>query len=796
MEVLTKKFRDIGSKDLPMVGGKNASLGAMYNNLSSEGVKIPNGFATTAHAFWLFMKENEISERLKKILDQLDRTNYSNLSEIGEKARKIILQGKLSEELSLEIVKKYKELSDGEDVEVAVRSSATAEDLPQASFAGQHDTFLNVLGEKALLNAVLKCFASLFTDRAIKYREDQGFNHLDIALSVGIQKMVRSDKGCSGIGFTLDPESGSQKIIHISGTWGLGDNIVQGAVNPDEFYIFKNTLISGFNAILQKKLGTKEITLVYAQSNGHSSTINLKTEKIKQNSFVLNNIEIMMLANWALKIENFYKKPMDIEWAKDGITNELFITQARPETVHGGKKVSKTSEFILKEKGEVLSTGSAIGNKITSGTARFLESPQDSKKLNKGDILVTNTTSPDWDPLFKKASAVVTNKGGRTSHAAIVARELGVPAVVGTKNATEKIEDGSSITVSCAQGNIGYIYKGELKYETRELDFKKIKLPKTEAKLILSNPEQALKLSLYPNNGVGLLRMEFIITHIIKAHPMALVNYDKISDKETKEALDELTKNYTDKKEYFVDQLSQGIAMIAAAFYPNEVILRTSDFKTNEYAKLLGGTDFEPVEENPMLGFRGASRYYDKLYQEGFKLECAAIKRVREEMGLTNLKVMIPFCRTLTEAKKVIDEMANNGLTRGEKGFEIFMMVEIPSNVLLLDDFAELFDGFSIGSNDLTQLTLGLDRDSEYVSHIFDENNSAARKMVALAIKKAKRCKKVIGFCGQAPSDFPEYSNFLIKEGITSISFNQDAFINGIQLMNKSESEKDVHYSS
>ena len=796
MDVLTKQFREIGSKDLPMVGGKNASLGAMFNNLSSEGVKIPNCFATTSHAFWLFLKENEISEKLKNILDQLDRTNYSNLSEIGEKARNSILQGELSEALSLEIIKKYKDLGDGKNVEVAVRSSATAEDLPQASFAGQHDTFLNVVGEKALLNAVLKCFSSLFTDRAIKYREDKGFNHLDIALSVGIQKMVRSDKGCSGIGFTLDPESGSQNIIHISGTWGLGDNIVQGIVNPDEFYVFKPTLLKGFNAILQKKLGTKEKTLVYAQSNGHSSTTNLNTDKIKQDSFVLNDSEIMMLANWALKIEDFYKKPMDIEWAKDGITNELFITQARPETVHGAQQVSKTTEYILKEKGEVLTTGSAIGTKIISGIARFLESPLDAKKLNNGDILVTNNTSPDWDPLFKKAAAVITNKGGRTSHAAIVARELGVPAIVGTKNATEKIEDGTSITVSCAQGNLGSVYKGELKYEKRELDFKKIKLPKTEAKLILSNPEQALKLSLYPNNGVGLLRMEFIITHTIKAHPMALVNYNKISNKEVKEALDELTKNYTDKKEYFIDQLSQGIAMIAGAFYPKEVILRTSDFKTNEYAKLLGGVDFEPVEENPMLGFRGASRYYDKLYQEGFKLECAAIKKLREEMGLTNVKVMIPFCRTLTEAKKVIDEMAKNGLTRGEKGFEIFMMVEIPSNVLLLDEFAELFDGFSIGSNDLTQLTLGLDRDSEYVSHIFDENNSAARKMVSMAIKKAKKCKKVIGFCGQAPSDFPEYSSFLIKEGITSISFNPDALINGIQLMNKSESEKDLRYSN
>lgn len=795
MDVLTKKFRDIDSDDLASVGGKNASLGAMFNNLSSEGVKIPNGFATTAHAFRLFLKENSILGKLENHLDQLDRTNFTNLSEIGEKARNSILKGELSDILKIEIIKNYKELGDGQDVEVAVRSSATAEDLPQASFAGQHDTFLNILGEKALLRAVQNCFASLYTDRAIKYREDKGFNHLDIALSVGIQKMVRSDKGCSGIGFTLDPETGSQNIVHLSGTWGLGDNIVQGIVNPDEFYIFKTTLLKGYNAIIQKRLGTKEVTLVYAQSNGHSSTINLNTEKSKQNIFILNDMEIMMLATWALKIEEFYKKPMDIEWAKDGISNELFITQARPETVHGMQKISKTSEYILKEKGEVLATGSAIGTKIISGLARFLDSPADAKKLNKGEILITNTTSPDWDPLFKQAGAVITNKGGRTSHAAIVARELGVPAIVGTKNATEKIEDGTAITVSCAQGNLGYVYYGALKYETRELDLKNIKLPKTEAKLILSNPEQALKLSMYPNKGVGLLRMEFIITHIIKAHPMALVHFNTISNQEIKMALGELTKNYKDKKEYFKDQLSQGIAMIAAAFYPNEVILRTSDFKTNEYAKLLGGANFEPVEENPMLGFRGASRYYDKLYQKGFELECAAIKRVRDAMGLTNVKVMIPFCRTLLEAKKVIAEMAQNGLKRGENDLEIFMMVEIPSNVLLLEEFAEHFDGFSIGSNDLTQLTLGLDRDSEYVSHIFDENDNAARKMVALAIKKAKRSKKVIGFCGQAPSDFPEYSNFLIKKGISSISFNPDALINGIQLMNKSESKKSPNYN-
>lgn len=742
MKTLIKKFREIEKKDTAIVGGKNSSLGAMYNHLSQEGVKIPNGFATTTHAFKLFLNENELSKELELIIAELDRDQYSNLSEVGEKARKCVLSGKLSELFSLEIIKSYKELGDGNEIEVAVRSSATAEDLQQASFAGQYDTYLNILGEKALLDAVVKCFASVFTDRAIKYREDHGFDHLSIALSVGIQKMVRSDKGCSGILFTLDPESGSKQVIHISGVWGLGENIVQGVITPDEYYVFKPTLKKGFNPILQKRLGSKETTMVYAQSNGHTSTINIPTEKANQESFILTDLEVLKLANWALKIEDYYHTPMDKEWAKDGISNELYITQARPETVHGAQPISRITEYKVIEKGEVILTGSAIGSKIATGTARLLDSPLKAKKLMKGDILITNTTSPDWDPLFKKAAAVITNKGGRTSHAAIVARELGVPAIVGTKTATADIKDGSQITVSCAEGNLGYVYEGALKFDKKEIDLKGIQLPKTEAKLILSNPEQAFKLSRYPNNGVGLLRMEFIITHLIKAHPMALIYYHKIKEAAVRRDLDELTKNYKDKKLFFIDQLSQGIATIAAAFYPREVILRTSDFKTNEYAKLIGGSKYEPLEENPMLGLRGSSRYYNKLYQEGFEMECSAIKMVREEMGLTNLKVMIPFCRTVEEGEKVLLEMANNGLKKGENGLEIYMMVEIPSNVLLLDQFAHLFDGFSIGSNDLTQLTLGLDRDSEFVATLFDENNPAAKKMISMAIEKAKKSKK------------------------------------------------------
>ena len=789
MKHLIKTFKEIGISDIASVGGKNASLGEMYNKLSSSGITIPNGFATTSDAFWLFLQENKIKNRLQNILKGLDTERFSNLSEIGLKARKLITDSNFSEAFSEAIYAAYLTLGNSEEIEVAVRSSATAEDLPTASFAGQHDTFLNIKGKNNLIAAVKNCMASLYTDRAIKYREDNGFEHFKIAISVGIQKMVRSDKGCAGIGFTIDPESGFKDVIHITGVWGLGENIVQGAINPDEYYVFKPTLKLGYNAIIQKRLGGKESTLIYAESSGHSSTINIETSETRKEQFILTDEEVLKLAKWALIIEEHYNKPMDLEWAKDGITNELYITQARPETVHTRKEENNHIEYKLKEEGKMICEGSAIGNKIAIGTARFLKSPLEATKLKPGDILITDTISPDWDPLLKGTAGIVTNKGGRTSHAAIVARELGVPAVVGTNCATSKIKDGQKITIVCSKGSRGIIYQDHLKFERVLIDFSKYEMPKTEVKIILSDPESAFDLSNYPNNGVGLLRMEFIITHIIKIHPMALVNFDNIKNEEDRRKIDFITRHYSSKQDYFIEELAQGIARICAAFYPKEVILRTSDFKTNEYAKLIGGEAFEPVEENPMLGFRGASRYYNSLYSEGFKLECKAIKRVREIMGLTNLKVMIPFCRTLKEAAMVKKILNEQQLIQGEHGLEFYMMVEIPSNVLLLEKFAEYFDGFSIGSNDLTQLTLGLDRDSELVANLFNENDEAAKKMISLAIEKARISQRKIGICGQAPSDYPEYANFLIQAGINSISFNPDALLQGILNMNASEKQ-------
>lgn len=790
MKNLIKKFKEISINDVPLVGGKNASLGEMFNELSSEGVQVPDGFATTSEAFRLFLQKNNLEAQLKDLMSKLEKNDYSNLEDLGSRARNLILKASFSEEFASAITSAYHELGQKKEIEVAVRSSATAEDLPQASFAGQHDTFLNVTGDEALLKAVKNCFASLYTNRAIKYREDQGFAHHEVALSVGIQRMVRSDRGSSGVGFTIEPESGFKEVIHLSGVWGLGENIVQGTVNPDEFFIFKPTLRQGKNAILQKKLGSKEKTMVYAESHGHSSTVNIETPPEQQDRFVLSDEEILTLGKWALTIEEHYKKPMDIEWAKDGISEEVYITQARPETVHRAEKESLQFEYTLKGKSEVLVSGNAIGSKITVGHARILESPRESQKLEEGDILVTETTSPDWDPLLKRVAGVITDRGGRTSHAAIVARELGVPAVVGTNFATRNIKDGQEITVSCAEGKTGFVYKGKLDYEMERLDFSQVKLPEIEAKLILSDPEKAFQLSFYPNHGVGLLRMEFIITHMVKVHPMALIKFGELKDSEPKKIIEELCAGYEKKENYFIDQLAQGIATMAAAFYPKEVIVRMSDFKTNEYANLLGGAQFEPREENPMLGFRGASRYYHELYKEGFQLECRALEKVRGEMGLTNVKVMIPFCRTVEEGRKVVDIMKQNGLQQGDNGTEIYMMVEIPSNVILLEEFAEIFDGFSIGSNDLTQLTLGIDRDSQLMGTLFDENNSAAKKMIAMAIDKANKAGKKIGLCGQAPSDFPDYASFLVSAGIDSISFNPDALMSGIENINSAEKEK------
>ncbi|QXP58323.1 phosphoenolpyruvate synthase [Olleya sp. HaHaR_3_96] len=787
MAVRIRKFNTISIKDVVTVGGKNASLGEMYTKLTLKGIQVPNGFATTAFAFWEFLQDNKIEKPLQDLLLKLDRTQFSNLEAIGKQARNLILEGTLSPVFAEEIINTYLRLCDNSVKAVAVRSSATAEDLPEASFAGQHDTFLNINGEKVLLEAVQECFASLYTNRAIKYREDKGFKHDTIALSVGIQLMVRSDKGCSGVGFTIEPESGFENLILLSGVWGLGENIVQGVVNPDEYYIFKPNLSKAKNPIIKKILGDKKLTMVYAQGQEKIATLNSKTAKRKQLQFVLSDPEIIQLANWAKIIEEHYKKPMDIEWAKDGITNQLYITQARPETVHQIQNKNTFKEYKLLENGTVLLKGNAIGSKIRVGKAILLKSPKNVEHLDKETIIITDTITPDWDPVLKQVGGIITNKGGRTSHAAIVARELGVPAIVGCGNATESITDGEIITLSCAQGQTGYIYKGALQFKEKEIDFSNIKMPKTEVKLILADPESAFQLSFYPNNGVGLLRMEFIITHLVKIHPMALVSFDSILETSEKKKIVEMTQGYRNKEDYFTEKLSEGIATIAAAFYPKEVIVRLSDFKTNEYANLIGGKDFEPSEENPMLGFRGASRYYSEAYKYGFALECKAIKIVREQMGLTNLKVMVPFCRTIEEGKKVLNSMANNGLKQGENNLEVYTMIEIPSNVILADKFAAIFDGFSIGSNDLTQLTLGIDRDSELMGTLFDENDEAAKKMISLAIQSAKKTGTKIGLCGQAPSDFEAYATFLVKEGINSISFNPDALLQGIENINRAE---------
>lgn len=788
---LIKHFNEITINDIQSVGGKNASLGEMLTALSSAGIKVPDGFATTSGAFWLFIDENNLKQRLNDLLNDLDRKNFTNLRETGQLARAMILGGKLPGVLSREIISAYSRLGNGREIEVAVRSSATAEDLPNASFAGQHESYLNIKGESALLNSVRKCFASLYTDRAIKYREDNGFEHNKIALSVGVQKMVRSDKACSGIGFTLDPESGFRNVIHLSGVWGLGENIVQGMVIPDEYYLFKPALREKKDAIIQKKLGAKEKTLVYSENVTNETTINIDTPPDKRESFVLSDEEIITIGKWALLIEEHYGKPMDIEWAKDGLTGEIFIIQARPETVHSQKNPLHQKEYKMIGKADPVVSGQAIGSKVATGTARILASPKDADKLLPGDIVITDITSPDWDPILKNTSAIITNKGGRTSHASIVAREIGVPAIVGTGNATEAIQDGEYITVSCCEGRTGYVYKGKLEFVEKELDFSKVKMPEaTEAMLIAADPDTAFKLSFYPNDGVGLMRMEFIIMHHIKIHPMALVKFDQVKSAEVRSEIESLTHHYTDKRKYFIEKLSQGIATIAAAFYPKNVIVRMSDFKSNEYANLIGGAGFEPKEENPMIGFRGASRYYSPLYQEGFEMECAAVRKVRDEMGMVNVKVMIPFCRTPEEGIKVINVMKKCGLDRTlDNALEIYVMAEIPSNVVQAEEFADIFDGFSIGSNDLTQLTLGIDRDSALVADLFSEQNKSVMDLIAEVIKKAKEGGVKIGLCGQAPSDIPEFAGFLVKNGIDSISFNPDSIITGIENICKAEKE-------
>lgn len=780
-------FSETNIDDVAIVGGKNASLGELYSKLSKSGIRVPEGFATTAEAFRLFISENHLSYALKQILSTLDTTTYENLSEIGKACRGLLLSAKLPDQLQQEILAAYGAMNGGTSA-VAVRSSATAEDLPEASFAGQHESFLNVRGAQALLKAVQACFASLYTDRVIKYRNENGFPHDKVALSVGVQKMVRSDKGCSGVCFTLEPETGFRNIIHIAGVWGLGENIVQGTVTPDEFLVFKPTLQQHKNAIVQKTMGSKEKWMRYADGSGHMGVMNTNTPEEMKTTFVLQDKEILQLAGWAMEIEAHYGKPMDIEWAKDGLSRELFILQARPETVHSKENQPAATWYKLSKKYTSFVSGIAVGSKIVSGVARVLNSPEEAERLKPGEILVTETTSPDWNPFLKKAGGIITNKGGRTSHASIIAREMGTPAIVGCDDATQKIQDGTLVTMSCAEGKEGHIYLGKVEWTEEQIDFSKILMPQRAAPmLIIGDPERAFRYSFYPNKGVGLLRIEFIINNSIRIHPMALVKFNDMKDNAAKEKITTLTKGYIDKQQYFIDKLAQAVGTIAAAFYPKDVVVRMSDFKTNEYANLLGGKAFEPEEENPMLGFRGASRYYHPLYKDAFRLECLAMKKVREEMGLTNVKLMIPFCRTVEEGQKVVDTMRQNGLSQHTNGLEIYMMAEIPSNVLLAEEFSKIFDGFSIGSNDLTQLTLGIDRDSSLIAPLFSERNPAAMKMVSNMIKQAKKSGKKVGLCGQAPSDDPEFAGFLVTEGIDSISYNPDALLKGIKNMVEAE---------
>lgn len=790
MKKYTLPFSKLSNDDTPRVGGKNASLGEMFSKLSEAGIDIPDGFATTADAYREFLEHNEIKEEISELLDNLDKNDFKNLKDIGSNIRKLIMNAEIQEDFAEAIENAFDELKERSDKlsGVAVRSSATAEDLPEASFAGQHESYMNITGKDELVHTVKRCFASLFTDRAIKYREDQGFEHMKVALSAGVQKMVRSDKGAAGVAFTIEPDTGFEGVIFINGSWGLGENVVGGVVKGDEFYVYKRNLKKDVNPILSKDLGNKKIMRMYTDGEGDTATENVDTPKEKRVKYCLTDEEIETLGHWCMRIEKHYGKPMDIEWAKDGESGKLFVVQARPETVHSAKEKSrKLKSYSLKSKGNILTTGSAIGDKIASGKARILNSPDESDKLKKGEVLVTEITNPDWDPVLKKASAIVTNSGGRTSHAAIVSRELGAVAVVGTGDATEKIEDGQEVTVSGAEGQTGKIYEDLLEWEENEIDLDEIGEPETEVMLILADPKSGYRYAHYPVDGVGLLRLEFAINTSIKAHPLALLNFEDIDDDEVKEKIEELTTAYDKKEDYFVETLSMAVATIAASFYPKDVIVRMSDFKSNEYADLLGGHFFEPKEENPMLGFRGASRYYHEKYKDAFRLECEAMKKVREEYEFDNLKLMIPFCRTVNEGKKVLKTMEEFGLKRGEKDLEIYVMAELPSNVSGVERFAQIFDGFSIGSNDLTQLILGVDRDSDLVSNLFDENDEEVKDALAQVIEKAKKAKRKVGLCGQAPSDFPAIAQFLVDKGIDSISFNPDAVAKGIENIVKAE---------
>ncbi|MBK9637093.1 MAG: phosphoenolpyruvate synthase [Bacteroidetes bacterium] len=792
-----KHFSEISIHDLSSVGGKNASLGEMYSSLLGRGIRVPEGFAVTADGYKQFISENNLASSMSALLAELDVKTFDNLSSIASQLRTKILDAKFPDNLAYEIREAYSLLvkNAGEEKTYAVRSSATAEDLPSASFAGQQETYLNVKGEENLIKACQRCYASLFTDRAIKYRSDNGFDHMKVALSIGVQTMIRSDLACSGVMFTIDPDSGFDKVVLISGAWGLGENVVQGTVNTDEFLVYKPFLDKVKNPIVSHKLGSKEKTMVYSKLSTseiikpEDAIINTDTSEEKRNEFVLNDDEIIQLSKWACIIHDYYNRPMDIEWAKDGLNGNLFIVQARPETVHSNKKQTEYKQYTLLEKGNKLCSGAGLGNKIVSGKARILHSSSEIMKLNVGEILVTERTDPDWDPVMKKAAAIITNQGGRTSHAAIVARELGVVAVIGTSNGTQKIMDGQMITVSTAKGDTGEVYDGQLKWEEKAIDISSIPKTKTKVMFILAHPDRAFGYSVLPNDGVGLLRVEFIISNSIGIHPMALKHFNSLEDSNVKANIEKITHLFSNKEEFFINKLAEATAKIAAAFYPKEVIVRMSDFKSNEYANLLGGKQFEPNEENPMIGFRGASRYYHPKYKDAFEMECKAMKVVREDMGFTNVKLMIPFCRTISEAEKVIEVMSNCGLKRKENGLELYVMIEIPSNALLAEEFAKHFDGFSIGSNDLTQLTLGADRDSELLSEIFSPFDPAVMQLIEMTLKKSKKTNTHTGLCGQAPSDYPEYAKFLVNNGIDSISFNPDSLIKGIENIAEAESK-------
>lgn len=777
-------FDELSIEDVPLVGGKNASLGEMYRALTPKGVRIPNGFAVTAHAYRHVLESAHALEKIRTILADLDTSDMENLSSRGRRVRTLVRNLELPEDLQQAIIKAYRKLEQeyGTHVDVAVRSSATAEDLPDASFAGQQETYLNIHGEEEVLDACKRCFASLFTNRAISYRVDKGFDHFSIALSIGIMKMVRSDQASSGVMFSIDTETGFQDAVYITSAYGLGENVVQGAVNPDEFYVYKPTLKTGHRPILMRKVGEKAIKMIYAEDARHP-TRNVNVPESERHKLSIQDDEVLDLARMACAIEDHYSekagytKPMDIEWAKDGVTGELFIVQARPETVHARKDLTVLRKYVLKGEGKVLVQGRSVGERIGAGPAHVIKDAHMIKDFRPGEVLITDMTDPDWEPIMKIASAIVTNRGGRTCHAAIISRELGIPCIVGSGNATERISTGQEVTVDCSQGSVGQIYEGRVEFQVEELDLKT--LPSTRVKIMmnLGSPEQAFEKSFIPNEGVGLAREEFIINSYIGIHPLALLHFDRVPEGPDKKRIAELTSRHPVKADYFVDRLAEGMGMIAAAFYPKPVIVRLSDFKTNEYANLLGGQTFEPKEENPMIGWRGASRYYSEGYKEAFALECRAILKIREEMGLTNLEVMIPFPRTVEEAKRVIATMAESGLRQGENGLKVIGMCEIPANVILADEFLDVFDGFSIGTNDLTQLVLGVDRDSALVAHVYDERNEAVKRLVKQVIEVANRKGRYIGICGQAPSDYIEFAEFVVACGIQSMSLNPDTVV-------------------